>query len=708
MPTPPILRRGPSKLAHPGPYEAVITSHLDYTQSGMVEAAVSFDVPSSTEKQLYSYPVKYLSPFYGVTGVQFEGNDSTKYDDVQKSYGMWMIPPDIGTKILVMFIDGNTSRGFWMGCIIDDAQNHMIPGIAASKNTALTQEQQKRYKTGFLPVAEAHKKSQTGNQGPAINKRLKPVHPFAERLLEQGLLLDDVRGTTTSSARREIPSYVFGISTPGPLDPNGPKKPLNEESSSIAPVSRLGGTQFVMDDGDIDGQNELVRLRTRTGHQILMHNTKDLIYIGNAKGTSWVELTSNGKIDIYATDSISVHTEQDLNFRAEKNINFEAAGNVNILASQNISVESGEDVNLLSKNNFSVESANNFSLYSYANMDIDGKNSLKLSSTKDIDVRSGAILKIGSSGNLNISSSQDFLMNSQNFHLNARKDGFITTGGKIHINGAPAKVAEFPVNATANILEPLQRFALPNRSLIGSWEGDFYKVSDLISVMTRIPTHEPYEQHESFNPEQFSAVNIDQAAAKGPTSQLEGGVVKFIKNTFKLPPNISGDIPKPTKNQEQDNIQAFLYLIRVAENTAHIDGYRQMWDGSLFEVDLRSDKSKPPYYKYQDRPKEVYIGKGGEVSSAGGAYNLRVKVWEWCKESLGLTDFTPASQDQAAIFLLGINNSLENIKKGNLAQAIYQNRKTWAGLPGSGDAARSRVSYGKLLSLFKAAGGKVP
>mgnify|MGYP004173768169 CR=1 FL=1 len=37
-------------------------------------------------------------------------------------------------------------------------------------------------------------------------------------LIDQGLANDNVRGNTTSSARRESPSQVFGISTPGPLD----------------------------------------------------------------------------------------------------------------------------------------------------------------------------------------------------------------------------------------------------------------------------------------------------------------------------------------------------------------------------------------------------------------------------------------------------------------------------------------------------------
>ena len=32
---------------------------------------------------------------------------------------------------------------------------------------------------------------------------------------------DNIRGNTSSSARRESPSQVFGISTPGPIDFTG-------------------------------------------------------------------------------------------------------------------------------------------------------------------------------------------------------------------------------------------------------------------------------------------------------------------------------------------------------------------------------------------------------------------------------------------------------------------------------------------------------
>jgi uncharacterized protein (DUF2345 family) len=92
--------------------------------------------------------------------------------------------------------------------------------------------------------------------------------------------------------------------------------------------------------------NELVRIRTRTGHQILLHNSEDLIYIGNARGTTWIELTSNGKIDIYAEDSISLHTKQDFNVTADRDINLTANGDINLNATGNANLTAAGNSNI--------------------------------------------------------------------------------------------------------------------------------------------------------------------------------------------------------------------------------------------------------------------------------------------------------------------------------------------------------------------------
>jgi predicted chitinase len=498
-----IETRSRSPLPSPGPFLAEITNHLDSTYMGGLEVALIKGLASSIRDQGETYVVRYLSPFAGNTSVRFEGNNDKDFNDVQKSYGFWAIPPDIGSTVMVIFIDGDPNQGYWFGCVHDVFQNHMTPGIAASKQSAITDEQRRKYGTDLLPVAEFHKKSK-GLQNPSPGKFTKPVHPFADRLVEQGLLLDTVRGVTSSSARREVPSGVFGISTPGPLDDGGRKGKIGYTGNVQAPVSRLGGTTFVMDDGDADGQNELVRLRTRTGHQILMHNTQDLIYIANSKGTSWIEMTSNGKIDIYAQDSISIHTETDFNFRADRDINLEAGRNLNIRAGKNmetnvagyqyLKVEQDQKIAVRGSKDEIVGDIVKFSVGNNFNLSV-AKN-IRQTAGGDVDIGSDGAIKLGANGNINLGSDSEI----------------IGTGSAIHWNGPAADGPESAEGADAPPDLPI--FSLPNRSVESGWiDSKFYKAEDIKSIMQRVPTHEPWPQHESVNPPQFSKQATDVTLA---------------------------------------------------------------------------------------------------------------------------------------------------------------------------------------------------
>ena len=351
-----------------GPYLAKVVSHLDPTFMGSLEVTLLREQGNILGDENQTYPVRCASPFFGSTPYEYMGSNKADFNDTQKSYGMWFVPPDVGVTVMVVFVDGNPAEGYWIACIPPRFSNNMVPGIAASTAVELTDADKKKYDTTLpLPVGEINRLI-NGKEDRSYDaeKIKKPVHPLAEHLLEQGLLEDDVRGFTTASSRREAPSAVYGISTPGPLDKrNGAKRAklgaIQDRSPGTVPVSRLGGTQIVMDDGDdrfqrkksageqgqgdayadtLNGErgdpeipaSEFFRVRTRTGHQLLFHNSEDLIYIGNARGTSWIELTSNGKIDIFAEDSISIHTKNDLNLRADRDINMEAGRNVNIKA----------------------------------------------------------------------------------------------------------------------------------------------------------------------------------------------------------------------------------------------------------------------------------------------------------------------------------------------------------------------------------------
>lgn len=475
---------------------AKVVGYLDPSFMCGLEVTLLREIGNDIGDSGQSYSVKYASPFYGSTAYENMGQNVADFNDTQKTYGMWFPAVEIGTTVLVAFVNGDASEGYFIGCVPGRFMNQMIPAISASASFEATAEQKKKYDTTLpLPVAEINRKANTLEKGTNTEKIKKAIHPIADRFLEQGLLEDDVRGITTSSGRRMVPNSVFGISTPGPFDrgANAKKQFIGSPQSKSPvqlPASRLGGTTLVMDDGDdrfirkkpagegpveyaevekkekgnVDIPfNEYFRVRTRTGHQILLHNSEDLIYIGNARGTTWIELTSNGKIDIYAEDSISIHTENDLNFRADRDINFEAGRNVNIRAAGGkMQLESVSSVNIIAAT--------------------DGK----ITVGAGFDLVSGSGTKLSSDGATNIKSS-----------------GTNIDGGNINLNSGLA-VAAVPIM-------PLSTHANPKTSSSGEWANKKrYQDGTTTSIMKRIPMHEPWALHENQAPTLLTPTNTDR------------------------------------------------------------------------------------------------------------------------------------------------------------------------------------------------------
>jgi hypothetical protein len=91
-----------------------------------------------------------------------------------------------------------------------------------------------------------------------------------------------------------------------------------------------------MDDGDVDGDNQLTRLRTASGHQLLMHDTEGVVYLANGSGKAFIEMEKNGKINIYSDRGIAIRSEGDFNLHSDKNINFHAKEKINFTAEKNV------------------------------------------------------------------------------------------------------------------------------------------------------------------------------------------------------------------------------------------------------------------------------------------------------------------------------------------------------------------------------------
>lgn len=70
-------------------------------------------------------------------------------------------------------------------------------------------------------------------------------------------------------------------------------------------------------------------------------------------------------------------------------------------------------------------------------------------------------------------------------------------------------------------------------------------------------------------------------------------------------------------------------------------------------------------------------------TTAAGRYQFIKGTWDGLAQQLGLKDFTPRSQDIAAVALLAQNGALPYVLKGDYQTAVKKSGGTWASLPSS-------------------------
>ena len=539
-----------------GVYLGKVVSHLDTTAMGGLEVEILKRTESGNVQEKIA--CVYASPFFGQTPYSGLGRGS-EYASTQKSYGFWAVPPDVGTQVIVVMPESDYAQAYWVACVPDTGMNFMVPGYAGTTFNKMDPSR-------ALPVGEYNKLVDAPATGVDPTKVRKPVNTLAQTRLEKaGLDRDWIRGTNTSSARREAPSMVFGISTPGPHDRAGPTHRYGPQNAQVnQPYNRLGGSSFVMDDGDmsmhrrtsakegppdyaqtesgdVSGDptlpaNELIRIQTRTGHQIVLHNTEDLIYISHGSGDSWIEMTANGKIDIYSKDSISIRSENDLNFTADRDINFTAAKNINMIAEDSCRLTVTENLDIRSKNQkIFVEEDGHLQVgktfyLEQENLQVHVEQSGKITLLNDFDIVTNGDLRLkqrvlqsfakiehvltSDTGNFNIKAksiiqeaSVNYTAKGNEMRLQSAADFSLTSNSRIVAHGGQqlqlgaVNVTTSPNGNSGNV-QPGQP-ASPAETAIQATESERSLEAEKAFYTKRIPAHEPWADHEHLNPTNF-------------------------------------------------------------------------------------------------------------------------------------------------------------------------------------------------------------
>lgn len=171
-------------------------------------------------------------------------------------------------------------------------------------------------------------------------------------------------------------------------------------------------------------------------------------------------------------------------------------------------------------------------------------------------------------------------------------------------------------------------------------------------------------------------------AVGGIVSQLDDMTGGFLKVS---------NIKKATRADLQNvNVQAFLKVIRRGEGTSDANGYKRIFGGQLFA-------------SFADHPR-IVVKKSGYTSSAAGAYQFIISTWDETRAALGLVDFSPASQDLAAVGRIAARGALDDVKAGRFEQAIKKCAKEWASLPFS-PYGQPVISLATAQGVYSANGG---
>lgn len=502
-----------------GVYFGITRDTQDAQRRGRIAVFIPsfFDSSQPDDVAANWFNCEWGSPFWGRTYRGQCGPGEKDYANSESTYGMWMVPPDPGTYVIVTFAEGNIKFPVILSCLVNDQYNYSVPGFPGGisyGDPAIN-----------APVAE---KNLTANPGDHSKTQPRPMHAdIAEYITKQGLILDPLRGAGRSGARRESPSKVFGIVTPGDWDPRNEKE--NKESAKV----RLAGHQLIMDD---KLGNKGIRIRTGGGNQILMSDDGGgSIYIINKRGNAWFEMDAMGNMNFFAESGVHLRTKGDFNIRADQNLNLEAGGDVNIKAAGDMragqyvggavqealgafgipTLGTGGSVNITGKQSLQLYGDRNVRMTAGGgDIDINAGNSINLQGNGFNPLNGGAInLTSLGPGKVNIhSSSVVSLQALASVSLSAPL--IAAGGGIINLNTSPPAVftpaPAFPAFKLSGKPLPDVDSEPPEFKREAAREGasafptqgkrDSGLSLDIYTICTKLMTPEPYSGHGQYDP----------------------------------------------------------------------------------------------------------------------------------------------------------------------------------------------------------------
>ncbi len=357
----------------------------------------------------------YVTPFGGIIKDMAVGREETEISNIT-AYGMWSIPKN-GAQVLCGFINGNIHERFWFGCVYPADLNRTLPQAMNDPDT-------KELKT------EKHEPKDPSEDPSKIQLESSIIDPLMSNMKEAGLGPDDDNFKTRGWER----SVAYpSVEKERPDDDGYAKKPGNENEKDSQIYSFTTPGRHFLTFSDVSDHCR-IRIKTTAGHQVILDDSNERIYVSTPKGKNWVELDEDGRIFIYAKDEINIRSEDDINIKSEKNINIKAKEKINIQSeTDELNIQAKDHINLKSTNNkIGLESSTGYTLkVDNGPIKIEANNDINTSSNSgkilffsqnDFNIRSQQNVKIMATQKFDLRADYSRISMNQQFYVSAPKN----------------------------------------------------------------------------------------------------------------------------------------------------------------------------------------------------------------------------------------------------------------------------------------------
>ncbi len=376
----------------------------------------------------------YASPFAGSINnkayTRGVGGEQTAESEGAVAYGFWAVP-ELGAHVLVGCIDGDYRRRFWIACAPQHQETSTMhngrwkwdDGAVEGPLTSSDKPLQPLYdnmKEAFQDKKKSPEwKTRAADYQATANRKdaLQSPNSKKKTYIDQ---------TNADMIKNEDDEWIKDSIGAHGYDWTGFKNYGAFLASRTVGISSPGLHAVVLDDRPF---NSRIRMRTTTGHQILLDDTNERIYIATNKGKSWVEMDSVGNIDVFSEARVSITAADDINFTAGKTIRLFAEEGIHMFAGHGISdkrtplesppykgeirIQSDNDLHILGQN---VRMKSMRSMYQETGLDLYSKigQSSFMDAENDINVRTMKGNHVTSTaGSLFVTAATDMKMFSQ-------------------------------------------------------------------------------------------------------------------------------------------------------------------------------------------------------------------------------------------------------------------------------------------------------